>query len=253
MPRLRDGSHVDDPRLDRLYEEDWESLNYPVTRRLPRTALQNPRSYTWSCNIWLDQGAEGACVGFGCSHDLAARPAVVSGLSDDFARTKVYWEAQKIDPWAGGAYPGANPFYEGTAVLSGVKIMQRLGFYKAYHWALNLQQLVVGIGYTGPAILGVDWYEGMFDVDKDGWIHVSGYVAGGHCILAIGVKCVWPKGVAKTFENLDLDRSYLLLHNSWGKGWGVNGRAKLSLRDMGRLLEANGEACFPQRTTKRAA
>ena len=253
MARLRDGSMVEDPRLDRLFEEDWRSLNFPVTRRLSRTAIQNPRSYTWACPIWLDQGSEGACVGFGCAHEAAARPVEVSGLTNDYARTRVYWEAQKIDPWSGGAYPGANPFYEGTSVLAGVQIMQRIGFYSEYHWALTLEQLVVGVGYTGPAILGLDWYEGMFDTDENGWIRAEGFLAGGHCILAIGVRCVWPKGVAKTFANLDLDRSYILLHNSWGRSWGVDGRAKISLRDMDRLLNANGEACFPKRTSLRVA
>lgn len=254
MPRLRDGSAVDDIRLDRLYEEDWNSLNFPVTRRL-RSAeiLKLPRSYTWSCGLWLDQGSEGACVGFGCCHELAARPVTVSGLTNDYARTKVYWEAQKIDPWSGGAYPGATPFYEGTSVLAGIKILHKLGFYSEYHWALDLQQLVIGLGYTGPAVLGLDWYEGMYDTDENGFIKVEGMNVGGHCILAIGVKCVWPDGVAKNFVNLDLDRSYITLHNSWGKSWGVEGRAKITLRDMGVLLAANGEACFPKRTSKKAA
>jgi hypothetical protein len=192
------------------------------------------------------------CVGFGFTHDLRAKPKVVNGVTNDFARTKVYWEAQRIDEWEGGAYPGASPRYEGTSVLSGAKVLTSLGYYSGYTWALNIEQLVLGVGYAGgPAILGLNWYEGMDDVDDDGFIHVTGEQDGGHCLLAIGVRIVWKAGSARaTFADVDQQRSYFLLHNSWGKDWAADGRAKISVADMDRLLNEAGDACFPVRTSK---
>jgi hypothetical protein len=249
---LKNGTAVDDPRLDRLYEEDWNSLNFPVARLLTTTAIRRPRSYTWALRQWFDQGQEGACVGFGLTHEAAAFPVAVTGLSNDFARTKVYWPAQEIDEWQGGSYPGAAPFYEGTSVLAGAKVMQRLGYYKSYYWALNIQELAVGVGLTGPAVIGVNWYEGMYDT-VNGYISPTGRLAGGHCICVVGVKIVWKSWInwftSRTWENVDLDRSYFILHNSWGPQWGENGRAKLSLRDADRLLNEQGDAMFPVRNT----
>jgi hypothetical protein len=248
---LRDGSVVEDPRLDRLVQVDWRSLNYPVSSH-PRLAVapKTPRSYTWACNVWLNQGAEGACVGAGFGHEAAGRPQEVAGVSMEWARTRVYWEAQRIDEWEGGAYPDAQPFYEGTSVLAGAKVMQRLGVYRGYTWGLDLEQTVVGIGRTGPAVLGVNWYEGMWDTDGDGFLHPTGRIVGGHCLVAIGVKVVY-NGTGRTWADVNLDRSHALAHNSWGQHWGVNGRAKLTFRDLGRLLNEGGEALFPVRSAVR--
>jgi hypothetical protein len=253
VTKLRDGSMVDDVRLDRLYELDWRSLDYPVTShpKIRTATAKPPRSFTWSCDVWLDQGQEGACVGFGFSHDLRAKPKVVQGITNRFAREQVYWEAQKIDPWSGGAYPGANPRYEGTAVLAGAKVLTDLGFYSAYTWALTIEQVVMGIAYAGPAIFGFDWYSDMSNPDDKGFIHATGFIDGGHCILGKAVKIEWKaKGGPRVWANVDLDRSYITLHNSWGKDWGTEGTAKISLTDVDMLLKAQGDACFPVRTAK---
>lgn len=251
MITLKDGSQVEDEQFDRIYELDWNSLDYPVTRLLGvEEAEKKPRSYTWALDIWLDQGREGACVGFGYAHEAAATPVRVEGVSAQFARERVYWPAQRTDEWPGGSYQGATPYYEGTSVLSGAKVMQEMGLYTSYYWALDIKQLVLGVGYTGPAVIGVNWYEGMLNTVA-GWVRATGKPVGGHCICVIGVKIVWKSWVSRivsaTWDNVDLDRSYLKLHNSWGRDWGVGGRAMLSLRDADKLLNEQGDACFPLR------
>ncbi len=244
---LRGGAETNDVRLDRVYELDWRSLNYPVTAhpKMRSTTPKPPRSYTWSIDAWLNQGAEGACVGFGFAHDLRARPSVVGGVSNQLARI-FYHDAQKIDPWDGGSYPGASPFYEGTAVLSGAKVLTARGFYSSYTWALDIMQMIMGVGYAGPAIIGVNWHTNMFETDSQGFIHATGSVEGGHCILVQAVKVVrFPNSV-----DLDPTKTYFTLHNSWGKSWGVNGKAKISVKDMDFLLNSQGDVCFPVRTKK---
>jgi len=228
MVMLKDGSQVKNRKLDRLVQFDERSRNFPVRATIDPT--RKPRSYTWRCDTYLDQGAEGACVGFSMTHELAGRPVCVPDLDVAFAREKVYWEAQKIDEWAGGSYPGANPYYEGTSVLAGIKVLKKLGYIDEYRWAFGLDDLVLAVGYKGPAVLGVNWYEGMFDVLPCGHVHVTGQVAGGHAILCKGVSVT-----KRTFT----------LHNSWGSSWGNGGDALISWEEMDRLLHEAGEAVIP--------
>jgi len=229
MKKLRDGSKVQDARLARLKLFDKKSRKYPI-----RAAVEGkkPRSYLWACTKWLDQGTEGACVGFSLAHELIAKPSPVQGITAKFAIEQIYWEAQKADPWDGGSYPGAKPRYEGTAVLEGVKAVQRLGYIQEYRWAFGLDDLILAVGHCGPAILGIAWYEGMFDVHSCGQLHIGGEVSGGHAILCNGV---------------DVKNKTFNLHNSWGPKWGVAGDAKISWVEMDRLLHEEGEACIPLR------
>jgi hypothetical protein len=227
LVKLRDGSEVADKRLARLVHFDKRSRKFPIRKTI---AAKKPRSYSWSCGKHLNQGSEGACVGFSCTHELVARPSVVKSVTEKFAREQVYWEAQKIDPWEGGSYPGAKPRYEGTAVLAGVKILQQLGYIKEYRWAFGLDDLVMAVGYKGPAILGLNWYESMFEPHTCGYLHVSGEVAGGHAILCKAV---------------NVPERYFVLHNSWGPAWGRDGDARISWDEMDRLLHEEGEAVVP--------
>ena len=222
---LKNGIITGDIRLDRIVHFDEKSKQYPI-RQVVSTKKQ--RSYTWRCLQNLDQGFEGACVGFGVTHELIARPSEVKDLSNQFSRN-LYFEAQKIDPWDGGAYPGAIPFYEGTSVLAGVKVAQSMGYFKEYRWSFGIDDLILGVGYSGPAVMGLAWYEGMFFPDKDGYIRPTGRLAGGHCILCKGI---------------NIKQNRFLLHNSWGKDWGMNGTCYISIDDMNTLLNQDGEAVF---------
>jgi hypothetical protein len=232
MIELKGGAVTADPRLDRVVLFDEASRDYPIMEAPVVRRAKAPRSYTWSLGTTLDQGSEGACVGFGWAHELLARPAVVSGIDNRAARERLYWEIQRRDPWPGGAYPGASPFYEGTAVLTGAQYAHGLGAMAEYRWSFSLAELVMAIGYAGPAVLGLNWYEGMFEPDERGYIRPTGSLAGGHCIVARGVS---------------LKYGYVLLHNSWGASWGKNGTCLISFNDLDRLLHEQGEACIPVR------
>jgi hypothetical protein len=168
-------------------------------------------------------------VAFGIGHELAARPSEIVGLSNEYLRTSIYWEAQKIDPWSGGEYPGASPRYGGTDVLSGVKVAQALGYFKSYRWTFNLNDLILGVGHHGPAVMGLSWHEGMFSPDPGGYLHVTGPIVGGHCICCRGV---------------DITNKRFLLRNSWGIGWSNGGDCYVTFEAMEQLLSENGEAVF---------
>lgn len=239
MHSLRNGQCTEDPRLDRVRQVDLRSLDFPATPILQLAGAYEPRSYTWRLETWLDQGSEGACVGFGWAHELAARPGVVSGVSDAFARERVYWEAQRIDEWDGGSYPDASPVYEGTSVLAGAKVVTAAGYIHEYRWALEPLELVLAVGYHGPVVIGVDWYADMMDVDADGFIHANGKIVGGHCVCIPAVRVVRDSTGA-----LDPLKSYFTIHNSWGPSWGVNGRCHIALVDIMKLWPG-GDFCIP--------
>jgi hypothetical protein len=233
MPVLKNGVVTQDRRLDRIPQFDERTKDYPI-RRLISTE-KSLRSYTHKVNVWFDQGQEGACVEYGISHELVANPVRVNAthVSDMLGQHKIYWAAQRNDPWEGGAYPGADPFYEGTSVLSGMQVATELGYYSNYLWAQNENEVALAIGYKGPVVIGVNWYEGMYEPDSDGFLNVTGAQVGGHCTLLYGVS---------------ISGDYYKLWNSWGQSWGNNGTAKIRRTDVVRLLSEDGEFCLPTRT-----
>lgn len=203
--------------LDRRIEFDEKSRDYPI-----RTLIQKPpRSYTWKCSQTLDQGEEGACVGFAWTHELISRPKPKPKTTEDaFA---IYKQAQKEDSW-----PGED--YQGTSVIAGAKVVQALSHMTEYRWCFGLDDLILAVGYAGPVVLGLNWYQGMYNPNDKGFLTPTGRFQGGHAILCNGV-------------NIKQER--LTLHNSWGKDWGNKGEAYISFDDMRRLLKEDGEACVP--------
>lgn len=218
--RLRDGSEVDDPRLDRLVHFDERSRAFPLRGTVPN----KPRSYTWNFRKYdpaLDQMAEGACVGMAWANEAACFPAVVDGVSNELA-LRIYREAQKIDPWEGESY-------EGTSVLAGAKVAQSLGFFKEYRWCFGIADVLLALAYSGGCVFGLNWYADMTDTDSKGFISPTGSLLGGHAIFGRGV---------------NLRDGYVLLRNSWGE-WGLKGDCKIKLSDLDYLLRQDGEACVP--------
>lgn len=207
--------------LGRNVQFDERSRNFPI--RFLMTAPQyKPRSYTWSCAETMDQKDTPQCVGYSWSHELIARPAIVTGIGPEQA-TAIYKRAQFLDPWP-------NEDYAGTSVLAGVKAVQELHPNKIleYRWCFSFDDIVKTLGYFGPIVLGVNWYYDMFFPDENGVIKVGGMNAGGHAILANGI---------------NVKKQLVRLHNSWGPEWGVNGEAFISFDDLRRLMYEQGEAC----------
>lgn len=224
--QLKGGASTEDVRLDRVIEFDERSRDFALPARRGR---RKRRSYTWRCDKYLNQGEEGACVGFSIGHELIARPASVKRIGPKYCREKIYWEAQRQDDWKGGDYPGAHPRYDGTSLLAGVKVAQSLGWFEEYRWTFTFSAFLLGLGYHGPAVIGINWYNDMYEPDANGIVRPTGGTAGGHAILANGVNVK--------------DRT-VTLHNSWGKGWGIKGECKVRWSDMEKLLADDGEVVF---------
>lgn len=273
MVTLKDSTEVEDPRLDRLIEFDEESREYPI-RTLKKGSTEigekKPRSYTWRIQApyLVDQGEEGACVGFSVVNELMARPSEVpfdaQSQADAFAEREVYHTAQHNDPWR-GCYLGQQcpiapgPKMDGTSVLAGVKAAQSLGYFEEYRWSFSIRDLVLGLGRHGPAILGLWWFDTNYKPNDKGRIGPRGRKVGGHAILARAVKIVWREGMTweeHGWDAVDMDASYVTIRNSWGR-WGKKGSgdAEVTLRDLDTWLRDDGEAVFmvKRRTVPQAA
>lgn len=232
---LKNSQEVDDPRLGRIPFWDPRSNNY-LLRQLPSYGAYKLRSYTWHIGVQLDQGQEGACVGFSFGHELACTPVPVMGITNQFARERLYWTFQQNDDWPGGAYPGAVPQYEGTTVHAGAMNLKSRGYYGEVRWADTEEEFAYAIGYYGPGVIGVNWYQGMMNIDTNGILQPTGSIAGGHAILVKGFS--YKKGLYR-------------LHNSWGSNWGINGDAYVTRDTMARLRSEQGEFCIPIRRNKK--
>jgi hypothetical protein len=225
----------EDRVLDWVPRKDPESLNYPIRGAVKRPAVT---SKAWKAPHPLDQGREGACVGFGWTHEALSTPVPVNFAraskvpvhDPDLLARHLYREAQKIDEWAGESY-------EGTSVLAGAKVMKGLGLLKEYRWAFGVEDVITALLTTGPVVLGLAWYESMYEA-PDGIVEVGGDMVGGHCILA---RAVAAKG--RVFPD---ERAVGWL-NSWGPEYGKNGLAWIRESELGWLLRQDGEACVPYR------
>lgn len=206
--------------LDRLEQFDERSRNYNVREVLPPRGW---RTRSWAARLTLDQGREGACVGFAWAHELLADPYSIA-TTDEMART-IYREAQRIDQWPGEAY-------EGTSVIAGAKVTQSWGFIREYRWAFNIDDVLRTLSNFGPVVLGIPWLDSMFEPGPANLLDCSGQPAGGHAILARGVR-------------LNRGSPLVKLRNSWGAGYGSRGDVFIRAEDLERLLKLGGEACVP--------
>lgn len=216
---------------------DPRSLSFPARELFRRTEVAN---HTWRAPVTpLDQGSEGACVGYGWTHEALTTPVRVDlaqlaqkqwPTEPHAFATSVYRAAQKIDEWGGEAY-------EGTSVNAGAKIMRERGLIKEWRWAFGVDDVMLSILNVGPVVLGINWYSGMY-VAKNGIVDVSGSLVGGHCLLANATR---KKGVI--FE----DEEAIGWVNSWGPGYGRNGRAWIRKSQLATLLSQQGEAAVPVR------
>ena len=237
MLTMRDGSQAIDGRFGRIKEVDPVALDKYALRKLIAPVRSPLRSYRWAvgANNWyqpqvhLNQRQLSGCVGFSFSHELAAKPVIVRGVTDDSA-TELYFDIQDEDQWDGSERPGAVPQMYGTSVIAGARLLQRRGHYKSFAWAENAKDAAWWISRRGPVVFGMDWHEGMMDTDDDGFIRRTGRIVGGHAICGVGYS---------------VKLNAVLLHQSWGALWGMGGQCWISLDD---LWNEGTEACVPTRT-----
>lgn len=191
----------------------------------------------------LDQGQLGSCTGnagVGCLGTdpfyatVALLPLRHTGSRqladgrllyalDEEGAVQLYSAATRLDD-APAQYP---PTDTGSDGLSVAKALKAAGEISGYQHTFSLQDALLALTVT-PFITGVTWYNSMFNPDADGRLIVdpkSG-VAGGHEFVV---------------DQLDVEHQRVWMTNSWGAGWGAQGRAYLTWDDYGALLADQGD------------
>lgn len=217
---MRKASHAVKRKFDCIPHKDPRSRKFNVLACLPSDA--KPFTKMWKCPVSLDQGAEGACVGFGVAHEAASDPVRVPGIANEVAHA-LYRRAQALDEIDGVDY-------EGSTLLGGMKAGVEAGYYTEYRWAFSVEDLILAICNHGPAVLSVNWHANMQSPDEWHCITASGRVIGRHCITAIGYN-----------HRIKMVR----LKNSWGPKWGHRGECWIGLKSLKRLAQDGGEAAIP--------
>lgn len=217
---MRDQTETNDARLGLLAQNDPRNNDY-------KTLKAETGDVWWETDTVLDQGFNGACVGYAFTHTLRAQGWRHPAINKDFAWS-VYTNAQKIDPWAGGEYAGARPTMAGTSLLAGAKVLHGRGFFPEYRWASTVKQAREGL-VNGPGVLGCMWRDSMDRLDDDKTITVRGRRNGGHALMLAGVM-----------------GDLFVLTNSWGTEWGEDGHAFIHAKDLEKLLSDRvGKIVFP--------
>lgn len=207
-------------RLGRHVQFDERSRRFPAIAQVPRGAKVASR--LWNRRVpAFDQGDIGSCTGQGAAGLLVTAPFLKAKVSPQTALS-IYSRATRIDPFPGSYQPEDT----GSTVLAAMKATVKMGLAKGYRWCFGLQDVLKVLSNTGPVEVGVNWYEGFDDV-VDGRVQVTGDVRGGHAFELLG---------------LDTKAKTVTAINSWGSGWGNDGRFTFSWDDLDRLLQEDGEA-----------
>jgi hypothetical protein len=188
----------------------------------PRT---NKPGQVWYSNKVYDQ-LESNCTIEAVAGELATAPynklfTERKLLDEESERIAFYREAQKFDP------PEWGTPHEGSATSSPYKLLREKGIITGWKWLFGEAELREYVRNYGPATCGTIWENNMFYPDENGFIHLGGAVAGGHEYRIV--------------QASDHIGAYRIV-NSWGRGWGINGRAYITYQDMASLLDQDGDA-----------
>jgi hypothetical protein len=210
-----------DFKLGRVVDHDARSLNFPAPSVLTVKTIRHRRY-----GAILDQGQLGSCTGNALAGALNTVPLrVPKRVLHEVDAVKLYSLATTLDG-DGTSYPPTDSGSSGLAVCqAGVK----LGYLRSYAHAFGFDHYLTSLMLT-PVIIGVNWYEGFFNPDANGFISISGAVAGGHEIEVVGY---------------DVKGQYSWVANSWGKTWGLKGYFKIPDPVMRRLLNEQGDVTVP--------
>lgn len=226
---MTDPGRVSFGRIDAHGLGEDQDAAYPMRLALevpPAPPLYNYWDYAWKP---LNQLATGTCVAHGLKGWMLATPIVQTSPTTAPMPYLMYRDIVLLDEWAENDQEAHGPddgLQFGTSVRAAFKWAQMHGYVAEYRWASNIEDVALWIATKGPVVAGTLWYEGMMDVDAQGYIHPTGGILGGHCYVIFGV---------------NFDRRDFTILNSWPDfGIANTGRARITFDDLDRLLFREG-------------
>lgn len=232
--------------LGRMYSRDDHDQKYllmqhPTASQIVKVAP----SKVWTFNHTpLDQGHTGTCVGHGWKHSLMAMP-LTRKAEEPPSAFDIYDAAIKVDQWPENDNDTARQM--GTSVRAGAQVLQTLGLLKEYSWCYSADDIIrwlagqdaKGKFVGGPVVIGIPWYQGMFETDANGFLNISGALVGGHCLC---LNELHADGVIEGIQN-------------WALPWGLNGKGHFLIRPetLDVLVKQDGEACASTESRKKLA
>jgi hypothetical protein len=223
--------------LGRHVEHDPRSLSYELSRDLFPKKLESARHHRYI--PVLDQGQVGSCTGNDAEGRAGTdpyyalipsgnvnRPLMTDADADEkTARDVIYHRATQLDNVT-GTYPAQDT---GSTGLAAAKAAKELGFIAGYQHAFNLDSALAALS-TFPLGIGAAWKTGCDTPDANGLVKFKGSTRGGHQFTA---------------DEIDVEKKLVGFTNSWGYGWGVEGRFFMSFDDFGAMLEDDGDViCY---------
>jgi len=217
---------VADMRLGRHVFHDERSKDFKAAQASKIKSVKHD-----SFGLPLDQADVGSCTAEATCGALNTDPdpAKVKGQWKGHTFTqddayKLYGAETKLE---GQPWPPNDPGGTGLFVCKAAK---QLGWITSYHHAFGLTQALKAL-VLRPNIWGINWYGGFDSPDpKTGLVKLSGQIRGGHEIVAVEIQA---------------DKQLVGFVNSWGPGWGLNGRFYVGFADLERLLAEDGDVTVP--------
>jgi len=185
------------PKLDwRKGPDDPRDLRYairPILRAMQMPAPPKARLYAGPY-VKLDQGSEGACVGFGITDELMGTPVRVRPpgydkavghdkklvVANAFAQHLYEVARRDYDEW-----PGED--YDGTSVRAGLRAAKAAGYIGEFRWIFDVADFQNTLYWVGPVVIGIPWTEMMYYLDDTYTVRKGGPLVGGHCLCINGI------------------------------------------------------------------
>jgi hypothetical protein len=201
-----------DPR-----NRDYRALVKPPPRAV------NPYK-SWATREVFDQGNSPRCtceaaIGLMRTSPNASHFTGRRDYDDPGERQAAYLSWQQYDPWP-------KP-HDGSSTDAPFQGLRAAGEITGWRWLFGETEAREYVTWYGPIVVGTVWLDGMFYPDGNGFLPVTGGVAGGHAYRIVQYN-----------PRLDAYR----VVNSWGRGWGQSGRAWIGAADLAALLDQEGDA-----------
>lgn len=221
IPQAPDLPH----QLGRHVNHDPHNANFHALTRPPARRHPSYAGRVWPSREVFDQGDSPRCTTEAAIGLLRTGPFSIdftekADYDQPAERQAAYLAWQRYDPW----YPAPHDGSTSDAPFRGLR---DAGVIPGWHWLFGEPQAREWVTWYSPLVVGTKWKMGMFYPDAKGYLNVTGDVVGGHEYLIV---------------QYSKARDAYRIVNSWGRGWGQNGRAWIRAVDLAALLADDGDA-----------